>query len=232
MDALSTTLLATAAGIALVHTALGPDHYLPFVMLGKARGWSMRRTMGITAVCGLGHVLSSMLLGGIGIAVGVAIGKLEWIEAHRGSAAAWALAAGGLAYALWGLRHVRRARRGIAMHAHGGVVHVHGDGDHAHRHETPRAGPTFWALLLVFILGPCEPLIPLFVLPAAEGRWLLAVSTATVFSVVTLGTMLAITAAALRGYESLSLGRIEPWSHTLAGSVIAASGAAILALGV
>ena len=90
---------------------------------------------------------------------------------------------------------------------------------------------TFWALFLSFVLGPCEPLIPLFVLPASRGDWGLAAATAAVFTAVTLVTMVGLTAVAIKGAKQLRLGRLERWSHTLAGSVIAASGLAILFLG-
>ena len=43
-----TLLLVTAASIGVVHTLLGPDHYLPFVAMAKARGWSLARTLRIT----------------------------------------------------------------------------------------------------------------------------------------------------------------------------------------
>ena len=61
-------LLYTAATIAVLHTALGPDHYLVFTAMGKAQGWSLAKTLRITALCGLGHVASSVLLGLAGIA--------------------------------------------------------------------------------------------------------------------------------------------------------------------
>ena len=61
------------AAIAVTHTALGPDHYLPFVLLAQARGWSRTRAAWVTAVCGIGHVLSSLLLGTIGLALGVGV---------------------------------------------------------------------------------------------------------------------------------------------------------------
>ncbi len=63
-------LLLTAASIAFLHTILGPDHYLPFVALGKARKWSLAKTLRITLYCGLGHVLSSVVIGGVGIVLG------------------------------------------------------------------------------------------------------------------------------------------------------------------
>lgn len=246
MDALSWSLLSAAAGVAVVHTALGPDHYLPFVMIGRARRWRLARLLAVTSLCGLGHVGSSLVLGGLGIAAGMAIGGIEGLEALRGSLAGWALVAVGAAYALWGMRRALRQRRGIALHRHGGDVHVHAGGDHvhehphghahAHRQRHPRdtdanADVTFWALFLVFVLGPCEPLIPLFVVPASEGRWALAGLVGGVFGVATIATMLAVTGALYAGASRLPLGPLERWSHALAGSVVAASGAAILFLG-
>lgn len=228
----SLSVLAAAGGIAFLHTILGPDHYLPFIVLARARSWSMTRTLVVTAICGLGHVASSIFLGGLGVVFGVAVAKIEGVEGGRGDLAAWALVAFGLAYALWGIRHALRNSKGIETHHHHGQVHLHTHGDEDHKHERGMGSNlTFWALFLVFVLGPCEPLIPLFVLPASRGDWPLAVATAVVFTAVTLVTMVGLTAAALKGANRLRLGPLERWSHTLAGSVIAASGLAILFLG-
>ena len=84
-------LAGTAALIGFVHTLCGPDHYLPFIVIGKARNWTLAKTMWITFLCGLGHVLSSIVLGLIGVAFGLALGKLEAFEAYRGNLAAQAL---------------------------------------------------------------------------------------------------------------------------------------------
>jgi sulfite exporter TauE/SafE len=124
-----TLLVLTAASIGLVHTLLGPDHYLPFVALSKARGWSVRRTVAITSVCGVGHLVGSIALGAAGIAAGTALDQLVDIESFRGDVAAWLLFAFGLAYAAWGLK---RALRGDA-HSH---EHFHADGTrHSHHHD-------------------------------------------------------------------------------------------------
>ena len=63
-------LVGTAATIGFVHTFFGPDHYLPFIVLAKARQWNIFRTLTITFICGLGHVLSSIILGFIGVVIG------------------------------------------------------------------------------------------------------------------------------------------------------------------
>jgi len=241
MDALSWELLIAAVTLAVLHTALGPDHYLPFVMIGRARKWSMARILFVTLLCGIGHVGSSIVLGSVGIGVGMAIGSVEALELLRGSASGWALVALGAAYGLWGWRRAVRSRHGFEVHQHGEDVHIHEDGTvHHHHHHllTPshrhaEQGPnvTFWALFLVFVLGPCEPLLPLFVTPASEGRWGLAALVGGVFAVATIATMLIATGLLHAGVSRLRLGPLERWSHAMAGGVIALSGLGIVALG-
>ena len=48
-------LLLTAASIGFVHTIIGPDHFLPFIMISKARSWSFQKTIFITLLCGMGQ---------------------------------------------------------------------------------------------------------------------------------------------------------------------------------
>ena len=95
-------LLGSAITIGLIHTLIGPDHYLPFIMLAKARGWRLRKTLWVTLWCGIGHVLSSVVIGLIGIAAGIVVGRIEGIEGFRGELASWALIAFGLVYCVWG----------------------------------------------------------------------------------------------------------------------------------
>jgi hypothetical protein len=119
-------LLTTAVTIAAVHTLVGVDHTLPFVAMGRARGWTLRKTLGVTALCGLGHVASSVVLGVAGIALGVAAHRLEWIQSGRGSLAAWSLIAFGAFFVGRSLMRGHRAHRHVHEHAHhDGVVHAH-----------------------------------------------------------------------------------------------------------
>jgi nickel/cobalt exporter len=60
-------LSITAASIGFFHTLLGPDHYIPFVMIAWARKWSGLKTMIVTFLCGVGHIASSVVLGLIGV---------------------------------------------------------------------------------------------------------------------------------------------------------------------
>lgn len=198
-------LVATAASIAFVHTLVGVDHALPFVALGRAHGWSLRRVLGVTFLCGLAHVLSSVLLGLLGVAFGASLSSLLGIESARGELAAWLLVGFGLAYASWAWLH-RDA------HGHDGVT-------------------TVGALFVIFVLGPCEPLIPLLMGGAAIGP-AAAVLVALVFATVTIGTMLLVVAAGYLGLSALRGEQVSRHAHTAAGLAVAGSGIAIRALGI
>ena len=108
-------LIITAASIGFFHTLFGPDHYLPFIVMAKARKWSLIKTAWITFLCGIGHIGSSVFLGLLGIALGVTVTKLEMLEAFRGNIAAWFLAAFGLAYFVWGLRKALKNLRKVVF---------------------------------------------------------------------------------------------------------------------
>jgi len=69
----TSVLYLTAASIGFFHTLLGPDHYLPFIVISKARKWSLLKTNLVTLVCGIGHVASSVVIGFIGILFGIAV---------------------------------------------------------------------------------------------------------------------------------------------------------------
>jgi hypothetical protein len=128
-----------------------------------------------------------------------------------------------------------RRRPHSHLHVHGnGTLHAHThahQGEHAHVHQ--RSGSlTAWVLFVVFVLGPCEPLIPLLMYPAAGmGPWAL-VWIAGVSSLVTLATMAGVVLAASAGLALAPLGRLERHVHATAGATIALCGLAILLLGI
>lgn len=231
MDSLH-ILVGSAVSIGFLHTIIGVDHSLPFIVLGRAQSWTLRKTLFVTLLCGVGHVLSSVLLGGIGIGLGVAAAKLQWIESWRGGVAAWSLIIFGLAYAGWSLARQRRRQRGA--HAHGHRVHSHEqriEGEHRHEGLSPTA-LTAWTLFIIFVLGPCEPLIPLLMVPALSlGAWA-AVPVASAFGLTTIGTMMLVVTIGYFGVTLPFFQRLEAHAHTLAGLAIAASGLAIQLLGI
>ncbi|MEA3362962.1 MAG: sulfite exporter TauE/SafE family protein [Thermodesulfobacteriota bacterium] len=226
----------TAASIGFIHTVLGPDHYLPFIAMSKARGWSGRKTAIVTLLCGLGHVMSSIILGLVGVSLGIVVFRLESVESSRGDLAGWILIAFGLIYLLWGIRRAVRERS--HDHRHGrrnGEPHSHHHshiGGHSHIHgSAATSNLTPWVLFTIFLLGPCEPLIPLIMYPAAKSSVWAVVAVAMVFGLVTILTMFACVMVSYYGLSKVSLPHVERYSHALAGLTVLLCGGAIKFLG-
>ena len=230
----TSVLLGTTAVVAIAHTLLGIDHSVPFIVLGRSRRWPLGRTMWVTIACGIGHVASSVAIGAIGAAAGATLDSLAWVESARGEVAAALLIGFGLAYAAWAMSHAVRRVRHSHVHAHvDGTVHEHSHahrGDHLHPHVFgSRITP--WALFVIFVFGPCEPLIPLMVVPAMSRSWVDVVGVVGVFGVLTVATMAAAVAVGYRGLSAVEGRRLAPYADVVAGLVVAASGAAVLFLG-
>lgn len=229
-----TILIGSALSIGFLHTLIGPDHYLPFILLAKAREWRLSKVLWITFGCGVGHVLSSVVIGCIGIAAGIAVGQLEIFEGMRGNLASWLLIGFGLVYGIWGLRRGLKGRRHSHIHLHrNGRVHGHSHshlGEHSHIHEE-KGKITPWVLFLIFVFGPCEPLIPLLMYPAAQGSWTSVLMVTLAFGTVTVGTMMTIVGLATFGLIRLRLGFMERFVHAIAGGIIVLSGLSIKVLG-
>lgn len=228
-------LTGTAFSLGFIHTIFGPDHYLPFIALSRARNWSAKKTALITFFCGLGHVLSSIILGFIGIGVGIALFKLESIESFRGDISSWLLIIFGFTYFIWGLRRAIREKPHSHPHFHeDGESHSHiheHNGEHIHIHEKKTDNLTPWILFTIFIFGPCEPLIPLVMYPSAKGNFFEAGVVVGVFGLTTIGTMLSIVLSAFYGLSKISLPKLGRYSHALAGLMIFLCGGAIKFLG-
>lgn len=229
-----TILAVTAASIGFFHTLFGPDHYLPFIMMARARRWSLLKTNWITLLCGLGHVGSSVLVGAIGVAAGISVGKLESLEAFRGDIAAWLFIVFGLGYFIWGLVRAIKGKGHAHPHLHeDGSTHIHEHDhseDHSHTHEDKKT-ITPWILFTIFVLGPCEPLIPILMYPAAKQSIGGVIFVTGVFCVVTVLTMLTVVTLATLGYNFLPFGKLEKYTHAIAGAIICLSGVGIVFLG-
>ena len=230
-------LIITAASIAFFHTLFGPDHYVPFIMMSWSRKWSTTKTAMITILCGIGHVGSSVILGLAGVAMGLAVRKLEIVESVRGDFAAWLLTAFGLAYLVWGLRQAYRNKPHVHSHLHTDTcehTHVHDHHEeHLHVHDGRKNLPSIapWTLFVIFVFGPCEPLIPILMYPAAQSSLFGLVVVTGVFSVITIGTMLVTVLLSRAGVDFLPLTQIQRFTHALAGGAIFLCGLAIVFIG-
>ena len=231
------SILAWAAlSIGFVHTLLGPDHYLPFIVLAKTRNWSLSKTGLITVLCGIGHVLGSVVLGLIGISFGIALSKIEVFESVRGNIAGYMILIFGFTYFVWGMFKAVKNKPHSHVHFHqNGLKHEH---DHKHEtehihmhHDDERKKLTPWILFIIFVFGPCEPLIPILMYPAAKNSLPGLLFVTCVFAISTIATMLILVLIGTYGLAKLNISKYHRYSHAFAGLAIFLSGFAIIFLG-
>lgn len=228
-------LYGTAASLGFFHTILGPDHYVPFIVLSKARNWSKSKTLWITFVSGIGHVGSTIILGAIGVAMGISFKKLENIEAFRGEIVGWMLFLFGIIYVLYGVYKFIKGNghlhilKFLLPEKLSKMHHLPATEEEAETEK--KTNITGWMLFIIFVLGPCEVLIPMLIFPAAEHSTTGVVTVALIFSVVTVVTMLVIVYLGYKGARFLRLKNREELVHIVAGLVISFLGISILFLG-
>ncbi len=141
MNAEIAVLYAATFSVAAFHT-MSPDHWLPFVMLGKSQKWSKLKTELVALVAGTGHVGTSVAIALVGIFLGAELSSRFASIAEEVTGAA--LIIFGFAYAIYAWRtggHVHLIGGhshgdGAHSHNHSGHSHDHGEHDHDHPHHT------------------------------------------------------------------------------------------------
>jgi len=228
-------LLISALTLGFVHTLLGPDHYLPFIVLSRARKWTLRRTLWITFFGGVGHISGSVILGITGVALGISLSKLEIIEATRGNLVAWMLIVFGFFYTVYGVfrylnkghhRHLPKflLPKSIREYRHLPTTEIE-----EHQEDTTNITP--WILFLIFVFGPCEVLIPLLIFPASEHNWFGILAVSLLFGIATIATMILTVFVGYTGTSLIKIKQAERYLHMIAGSIIMVSGIGIRFMG-
>ncbi|WP_159520994.1 urease accessory protein UreH domain-containing protein [Sunxiuqinia indica] len=225
-------LSISAASLGFIHTILGPDHYLPFIVLSKARQWSSQKTMWITFISGIGHVGSSVLIGFIGIALGISLNKLKSFESLRGEMVGWLLIAFGVGYSIYGIYKYIKSLHHVHLPSFLLPKRIR-DLQHLPTEEQTEDNVklTPWILFLIFVFGPCEVLIPMLIFPAYEHSTIGMLTVAIIFGIATIGTMLLAVYLGHKGTSLVRFKKHERYLHLIAGLIITISGVGIVFMG-
>jgi len=225
-------LLLTAVTVSCLHTVTGPDHYIPFIALSRVRGWKVGKTVAWTLLCGLAHVGSSVLLGLLGIALGWSLSKISGLEDVRGGLAGWALLTFGLLYTIWGLKRAwsNKVHKHFDVYDNGEIyVYEHKHGQIVYPQERTKVTP--WIMLIIFGLGPCEPMIPLLTYPSVQHSTYGMVLLIVCFTLFTLLTMTGMVLLGYYGFSMLKTSWLERYVHALGGLTILVCGIGMVYLG-
>lgn len=246
------SMVLAGLSVSFFHAIL-PNHWLPFVLAGRAQRWSMGRTLWVTALAGGGHVLITTLLGVVIVWMGLALSSA--VEAWSAPLAAGVLVLFGLFYVV---RHLRGGGHGHS-HFPGGHSHDHGeDHDHGHSHDPghshghnpghnhdhdhdyshgrahPR-GEGSWApdavavasLVAMLTFSPCEGFLPIY-LTAWPYGWGAFTALSAVLAAGTLSGMLAFTGLTYAGFRRVEMPWMERYEHLVLGGVLILLGVAVV----
>ena len=140
-------LMTATLVLAVTHT-INPDHWFPFVMVGRANKWRLSWVLGLATLAGIGHVGTSVLIGLFGVFAEK--GASKEIATFLENSTPILLMIFGFAYAAYSLY---QQRVGVHGHSHGipfinkwlgidphaydlpGGHHVH-KGEDYHRHDS------------------------------------------------------------------------------------------------
>ncbi len=228
-------LWMTAVATAAFHTLI-PDHWLPFVLVGRARSWSAATTAAISGLSALVHTALSAGLGVLALSVG--LGTAHALGRRLEDASAVLLVAFGVAYAAWawrkgghfhpGGRHLHREPEPPECDGAEGPVHP----DHLHYHADEawiegRAGRGAFYLALIVGANPCVLILPLVLAAAERGAAAVAVVTAA-YSATTVALMVGLSVIGVAGSRRIPVPGAARYMEAASGLLIAAVGALFL----
>jgi len=221
------TIAATGFTVAFFHAAI-PTHWLPFVLVARARHWGRSRTLGVAALAGLGHVTLTSLIGlaiawfgfrlestftrwfsWIAGAVLLFVGLTFFVRQWRG---------GGVCHhRIQGSRH-RPNRECGHEHEHGGshldaelkdsALVADGGGDRA----------AIGGLFAMLTFSPCEGFLPIY-LSGVRFGWIGFFILSGILAAGTLLGMLLFTSLSMAGLDRFGMRSIERYEAGLLGTV-------------
>ncbi len=239
MSSTTPALLAAAAGVGFGHAIL-PDHWVPLAVLGRTRRYPLSKVARISGLAGVAHVLVSILLGGVVIAIGLQF--RSQIQSAQDTIIGCVLIATGLGFIvleLTGRGHHHDHDHQHHQHDHGHDVDQDHDVDHHHdSHGTPGSGAEehsarglhgLAAVMVPFgaAASPDLTILPVF-LAAATAGVATAIGSLVIFATVTIGTIVGLTLAATRGGYQIRGQWLERWGNVFTAAVLVVIGALVL----
>lgn len=200
--------------LSIVHASI-PNHWIPLVALSKAEKWSEKLKMGITAIAGFAHTLSTII---IGIIVGFFGYKLSGSYSFIvGVIAPSILILLGIIYLILSIR----------------------DNKHHHHHHTheinidevnlPSAKKTTTAIILTLTISmffsPCLEIEAYFFVASRLG-WQGIITVSVIYTIITIAGMLLLVWLGMKGVRKIKSHFLEHHEKTITGIILIVLGIA------
>jgi nickel/cobalt exporter len=233
VSATGPALLAAAAGVGFGHAIL-PDHWVPLAVVGRTRRYPLSRIARLSGLAGIAHVLVSIVLGAVIIAVGLQFRST--VEHAQGTIIGCILIATGIGFLVLEVTGHGHHHDHDHDHAHDDHDHDHAHDDHDHDHDdhdaSDRPGPRLSGLAAVMVpfgaaASPDLTILPVF-LAATTAGVATAVGSLAIFAAVTIGTIVGLTLAAARGGYQIQGEWLERWGNVFTAAVLVTIGLLVL----
>lgn len=229
MSGTAPALIAAAAGVGLGHAIL-PDHWLPLAVLGRTRRYSLTRIARLSGLAGVAHVLVSVLMGGVIIAIGLQFRST--LEHAQDTIVGSVLIATGLGFTVLELSGRGHAHPHDGEHGHGHSHghHNHHDHDHADAPDTPGRGLRGIAAIMIPFGAAASPdltILPVFLAATAVGVGT-AIGSLVAFAVVTISTIVGLTLLGTVGGYQLKGRWLDRWGNAITAATLLAIGVLVL----
>lgn len=191
--------------LSLVHASI-PNHWLPLVAIGKTEKWSRRETLGVTAITGTAHTLSTII---IGIIVGLLGYQLSSsYELITKVAAPAILVALGIIYVLMDLRKNK-------LHKH----HHHLNPDEITKSKGKNKTAIIATLAFGMFFSPCLE-IEAYYFTASKLGWLGIAIVSAVYFFITVSGIMTLVFFGLKGIEKIKSHFMEHHEFMVSGIVL------------
>jgi nickel/cobalt transporter (NicO) family protein len=231
MSAATPALFAAAAGVGFGHAVL-PDHWVPLAVLGRARRYPLAKIARLSGLAGVAHVLLSIVLGAVLIAVGLEF-RSTVSHAQDTIIGSLLIATGvgfGVLQATGHGHHHDHDHPHEGGHSDGhGHAHPHGHGD---GNADPDAGRGIRRVAAVMVpfgaaASPDLTILPVFLAATTAGA-ATAIGSVVIFGAVTIVTIVGLTLGAAKGGYQIKGDWLDRWGNAVTAVVLVLIGALVL----
>jgi hypothetical protein len=194
------TLVSGSILLSLLH-AIIPNHWLPILAIGRKEHWTLREILTTTAIAGLSHISSTLIIGWTLVFFGWELSKkFQSITPYIAPAVLISI----------GLLFIYRHHK----HKH---FHV---ADQQHQNSKLKM---ILSLSFAMFFSPCLEIEAYFLAASAQGIWWTALMS-LVYAIITLSGMLVWVTIAFRGLNKFNWHKLEHKAGIIAGVTLIVTG--------
>ena len=198
-------IITGALLLSVLHASI-PNHWLPLVALSKTEKWNERTTLGITAVTGFAHTLSTII-------IGIIVGFLGYKLSESYSLITRVIAPSLLI--LLGVIYLILSLRQNQHHHH----HHHHSEFHMDDVKKKTTVAIILALSVSMFFSPCLE-IEVYYFVASKLGWKGIISVSVIYTFITIAGMLLLVWLGMKGVKKIKSHFLEHHEKTITGALL------------